>query len=99
MYKLYTSAVELLDTAAEKFGDRVAFSDAYGEITFAVLQSQSRKLATALMTKTDTGRTRPVMVYLPKSINSIISFMGSMYSGSPYVPMDYAVPLARFCAT
>ena len=99
MYKLYTSAVELLDTAAEKFGDRVAFRDAYGEITFAGLKTASRKLATALMTKADTGRTRPVMVYLPKSINSIVSFMGSMYSGSPYVPMDYAVPLARFCAT
>ena len=99
MYKLYTSAVELVDVAAERFGDRVAFRDAYGEITFTELKTASRKLATALMKATDTGRTRPVMVYLPKSINSIVSFMGSMYSGSPYVPMDYAVPLARFSAT
>lgn len=99
MNKLYTSAVELLDIAAEKYSDRVAFRDAYGEITFAELQTASRKLATALMKNTDTGRTRPVMVYMPKSIKSIVSFMGSMYAGSPYVPMDYAVPVARFCAT
>ncbi|MBQ3124878.1 MAG: amino acid adenylation domain-containing protein [Clostridia bacterium] len=99
MYKLYTSAVELLDVAAEKYGERVAFRDAADEITFSGLQSLSRRLATALMKKTDTGRTRPVMVYMPKSIKSIVTFMGSMYAGSPYVPMDYAVPLARFSAT
>ena len=69
MYKLYTSAVELLDVAAEKYGERVAFRDAADEITFSGLQSLSRRLATALMKKTDTGRTRPVMVY---KINSDI---------------------------
>lgn len=99
MYKLYTSAVELLDVAAGKYGERVAFRDAADEITFSGLQSLSRRLATALMKSTDTGRTRPVMVYMPKSIKSIVTFMGSMYAGSPYVPMDYAVPLARFSAT
>ena len=26
---------------------------------------------------------------------SIISFMGSLYSASPYVPIDYAIPMAR----
>ena len=25
--------------------------------------------------------------------------MGAMYSGGPYVPMDYNVPVARFAAT
>ncbi len=99
MYKLYTSAVELLDSAAEKFGTRVAFADAYGEITFAELQKRSRILATKLMERTKTGATMPVMVYLPKSINSIVAFMGSMYAKSPYVPMDYSVPMARFRAT
>lgn len=30
-----------------------------------------------------------------ESIKSIISFMGSLYSASPYVPIDYAIPMAR----
>lgn len=99
MDRLYTSAAELLDFAAQSYGGKIAFSDAYGEISFSDLHTKSRTLATNLMAQVITGRTLPIMVYLPKSINSIVSFMGSMYAGSPYVPMDYAVPTARFTAT
>lgn len=99
MNKLYTSAVQLLDTAVEKFSGRCAFSDAFGSITFDELRNLSRQLASSLIGAAVTGRTKPVMVYLPKSIKSIVAFMGSMYAGSPYVPMDYAVPIARFSST
>ena len=94
-----TSSVWLLERAAEKFGEDIAFKDAYGQISFKELRDKSRCAASQLIKKADTGRLRPIMVYLPKSINSIISFMGAMYSGSPYVPMDYNVPVARFAAT
>lgn len=94
-----TSAVELLDRAAEKFGNDIAFKDNDGEISFIELREKSRSLAAGLMKSAETGRMKPVMIYLPKSIKSIISFMGSMYAGSPYVPMDYNVPMARFEVT
>ena len=99
MNKHYTSAVGLLDRAAMKFGDRVAFYDGTNEISFCTLRRKAQTLATALMSKVSTGPALPIMVYLPKSVNSIVSFMGSMYANSPYVPMDYNVPLARFSAT
>ncbi len=99
MNKHYTSAVELVDRAAEKFSDRIAFCDGVNEISFSGLCTKSRTLATQLMKRVKTGPTLPVMVYLPKSIYSIVSFMGSMYATSPYVPMDYNVPVARFAAT
>lgn len=95
----YTSAAELVDIAAVKFGNDTAFKDFESEISFSDLQKKSRITATALINTFETGRTKPVMIYLPKSIKSIVSFMGCMYAGSPYVPMDYAVPIARFTAT
>lgn len=95
----YTSSAELVDIAAERFDNDIAFKDFEGEISFKDLKNKSRIVATALIGAVSTGRTRPVMVYLPKSIKSIVSFMGIMHAGSPYVPMDYAVPLARFIAT
>lgn len=95
----YTSAAELVDIAAQRFGNSIAFKDAFGKISFSELREKSRVLASRLMENADTGRTKPVMVYLPKGINSIVSFIGSMYVASPYVPMDYAVPMARFEAT
>lgn len=95
----YTSAAILLDRAAEKFGDDIAFKDATASISFKSLRCQARIVASRLAETVKTGSSCPVMVYLPKSIKSIVSFMGSMYAGSPYVPMDYNVPMARFAAT
>lgn len=95
MNYLMQSAVSLLEQAAEKFKNRTVFEDKDGEISFTQLREKSRILASGLMKSVPTGRKSPVIVYLPKSINSIISFMGAMYSASPYVPIDYAIPLAR----
>lgn len=95
----YMSSVQLLERAAELYGEDTAFRDFEGSISFKELKEKSRSAAAGIMSRVKTGRTRPVMVYLPKSIKSIITFMGSMYAGSPYVPMDYNVPLARFEAT
>ncbi|MCH5211558.1 MAG: amino acid adenylation domain-containing protein [Oscillospiraceae bacterium] len=99
METLYTTAVMLVDEAAEKFGSKIAFKDAETEISFAELSKKSRVLASQLIDKAKTGRLHPVMVFLPKSIKSIVSFMGSMFAASPYVPMDYNVPMERFRAT
>lgn len=95
----YTSSVQLLERAARLYGTAAAFKDSEGSISFMELKEKSRAAAAGIMSRVKTGRTRPVMVYLPKSIKSIITFMGSMYAGSPYVPMDYNVPMARFAAT
>ncbi|MGN1116923.1 MAG: AMP-binding protein, partial [Candidatus Ornithomonoglobus sp.] len=95
----YTSAAELVLRAAEIYGNDIAFKDNDGEISFIGLKESACAAASGLMERVETGRTRPVMIYLPKSIKSIVSFMGSMLAGSPYVPMDYNVPMARFEAT
>ena len=95
----YTSSVQLLERAGGLYGTAAAFRDSEGTISFIELKERSRAVAAGIMSRVKTGRTRPVMVYLPKSIRSIITFMGSMYAGSPYVPMDYNVPMARFAAT
>ena len=95
----YKSAVELLRRASEMFHERIAFKDASKSVTFHELYTLSQRLAKGLMDNTPTCSHLPVMVYLPKSVESIISFMGSMYAGSPYVPMDYNVPMERFKVT
>lgn len=90
-----TNITDLLEYAVKNYPDRTAFSDADGEITFKELQNTAKSIASALLTRTTTGRTSPVIVYLEKSIKSIAGFMGILYSASPYVPIDYNIPLAR----
>ena len=95
METMMQSAVCLLEQAAEKFKNKTVFEDKDGSISFEELREKSRKIGSELIKRVETGRKCPVIVYLPKSIKSIISFMGSLYSASPYVPIDYAIPMAR----
>ena len=95
MKNMMNSCVCLLDCAAQLYGSSTAFEDKDGAITFGELCEKSRGAASYLIKNCKTGKLNPIIVYLPKSINSIISFMGAMYAGSPYVPVDYAIPMAR----
>lgn len=88
--------IELLENAAEKFGAKTAFSDKDGEITFSKLCHSAKSLGASIAKNAETGRTKPVIVYMEKSIKSIVSFMGILYAASPYVPIDYNIPLLRF---
>lgn len=85
----------LLDEAVKKYGNRTVFTDKDGEITFSELKNQSQRIAAALLNNVETGRIKPVIVYMEKSIKSIVSFFGIMYAASPYVPIDYNIPLNR----
>lgn len=95
MENITHSAVSLLETASEKFGKKIAFEDKDSKISFEELREKSRVVGSALIQRAKTGRKHPIIICLPKSINSIISFMGIMYSGSPYAPVEYAAPPAR----
>ncbi len=95
----YTSCSELIERAAKLYQDSIAFSDHEDQVSFKELRDRSCSVASYLMDNAEVGRTKPVMVYLPKSVKSIVSFFGSMYASSPFVPMDYNVPEARFRST
>lgn len=90
------SAVRLLDKAAEKYNDKTAIADEWGEISFAELQKQGKSVGTAIINADAEGyMPSPVMVYLKKSISCIVCFMGAMYSANPYVPTAYDMPANR----
>lgn len=91
----YNSAVRLLDEAVLIRPEKTAVRDEWGEITYADLCEYGKRVGTVLINSSETDETEPVMVYLPKSLKCIVSFMGAMYSGNPYVPAAYDMPLNR----
>lgn len=99
MKNIMNSCVCLLERAAALYGENTVFEDKDGTISFSELQKKGRAAASYLIKHVKTGRLKPIIVYLPKSINSIISFMGALYAGSPYAPIDYAIPMARMKKT
>lgn len=89
------SAVKLLEQAAEKFRENSAFEDNSKTISFSELRERGRGVGTALINLAHISKNKPVIVYLEKSVNSVVCFMGALYSACPYVPTDYNIPLTQ----
>ena len=96
-YAIMNSAVLLLDNAAKEHGRGVALKDEAGEITYADLRDSSRRVGTALLSRlpNESYSVSPVLLLMKKSINAVIAMMGVLYSGNPYVPLDYDIPEGR----
>lgn len=82
-----------LDKSADKFPDKPAFVDENKTVTFSKLRQQAMALATQMIRK---GLfKRPVVVYLEKGVDVLVSFMGAAYSCNFYSPIDIDMPVSR----
>lgn len=90
------SAIILLDRAAEKYGDKIGYEDEWESIGFSRLREKAMVIGTRLLREIESdGTVSPVIVYMPKSVKCVVSYMGILYSGNPYVPVDNNMPLIR----
>ena len=87
------SAVKLLEQAARRFADRCALEDELHSLSYREYREVARRVGSGLW-RAGTDR-RPVIVYLPKCIDAVCVFMGAMYCGSPYAPVDAHIPMPR----
>lgn len=84
---------DYLDRTVEKFPDKTAVVDDKRSITFKLLQTEAKHIATKL---TDNNIfCKPVAIYLDKSVECIAAFMGVMYSGNFYTMIDVKMPETR----
>ena len=63
------------------------------QYTYAELDRLSDQLAMALITNCSSGK--PVAIFLPRCIESIIAIIGCWKAGSAYLPLDAGWPLER----
>ena len=82
-----------LDQTADRLPDKIAFADEKKEITFRELRAQAMALATQMLQKTLFKK--PVVIYLEKGVDVLVSFMGAAYSCNFYSPIDIDMPLSR----
>ena len=95
---MLNSAARFLAPTAARFPEKVAVEDDQGAFTWRELEEAVARSASALLARgLEAGR--PVLVYLPKSRESVVSFLAALYAGCPYAPVDYAVPLERLGRT
>ena len=89
------SVLDYLEESAERFPEKIVFADDKDKICYHEFQNQAKAVATALADCVKVGRNQPVVVFIERSIESLISFFGVAYSGNFYVPVDCQMPAKR----
>ena len=82
-----------LDETAARLPDKAAFADEKKEVTFGELRTQAKSLATQMLAKGLFHK--PVVIYLEKGVDVLVSFMGAAYSCNFYSPIDIDMPASR----
>lgn len=86
-------ASDYLEASAVRFPDKTAFENDDVSLTFSKLRQLSLKIADQLV-KGGVYR-KPVAVYMEKSPNQVAAFMGAVYAGCFYSPVDVEMPEER----
>jgi len=86
------SVVDFLYETVMENGQKTGVAGAEGGLTFEDLFRRAYGLATRIRIR---GANAPVMVYLPKGIDAVVSFAGILLSGNFYAPVDLRSPGSR----
>ncbi len=90
---MQTSVLAYLEEAAVRYPDKTAFSSPDAAITFGELALRAKAVGSGLGVRIP-PRT-PVVVYLDKSVDAIVAFLGAAYAGCFYSFLERSMPVAR----
>lgn len=89
------NVLQYLEAAALNDADKIALEDDKSRVTYGEYLSKAKKVGSFIAQKVTDQVNQPVAVLIERNINSIISFMGIVYSGNFYVPIDCTMPVER----
>lgn len=91
---MFTNVLDYLDNSVKLYGDKLALSDSKNQISYNELNNLSDAIGSAIIKKCN-SKNAPVVVFIDRNIESVISFMGIAKSGNFYVPVDRQLPVKR----
>ena len=91
---MQTNVLAYLEHSAACFPQKTALEDETTCLTFQALWDQGRRVGTALARKIG-GHNRPVAVLAGRNAATVLAFLGVLYSGNYYVPVDRNMPRQR----
>ncbi len=89
------NVLEYLENSANRFPEKTVFADEKNEITYRDLLANARSIGSALIAALPNAKRQPVVVFVDRNLESLVSFMGVAYSGNFYVPIDIQMPKLR----
>lgn len=90
---MISSVLEYLEHSASLYGERCAYKDREHTFTFLQVRDMARRVGSRI------GQlhayNRPVAVLMEKSASMIAGFLGAVYGGCCYCPIDISMPVDR----
>lgn len=91
---MQSNVLDYFEATCARLPEHTAIVDRERSLSFSALRRAAVSLAPRLVSA-DAIDTRPIAVFLPKSQESIISFLAILYSANFYVPLDVKWPQPR----
>ena len=90
---MHNNVLEYLEATVQRVPDKIAFANENFEISFKDIYNNARSIGSYLYEK---GYYRqPIVVFMEKHPKAIVSFLGILYAGGYYVPIDEEMPRHR----
>lgn len=90
---MYSTILQFFEETVLKYPDKAAYVDAKGEISFDELMHTGQKIGSYISELVVPHN--PIVVYMDKGTYNICAFLGAVYAGCFYVPIDAKMPIER----
>ena len=91
---MQNNVAQWLEDTARRFPEKMAFVDERGSYTWAEIRRKALSIAKQIEEIIPGGK-RPVAVYMEKSADMLLAYLGIAYSGCFYTPIATDMPSAR----
>ena len=91
---MYINVLEILENTAAQYPERIALKDVANSISYKELVVRAKQIGSYIASQGD-FQNKPIAVCIDRNIESIILFLGVVYSGNFYVPLDINQPIER----
>jgi amino acid adenylation domain-containing protein len=92
---MHRTVLDYLENSSRLFPDKPAFIDEKAQVSYADLEKQTKAIG-SFLNKTLKGIIKsPIAVIIDRDIMGPICFLGIIYSGNFYVPIDKKLPTFR----
>ena len=90
---MLTNVLEYLEQTVTRLPDKTAFANEEMGLSFSQVYTQARAIGSFL--HKEGFYKKPVVVFMKKHPKTIVAFLGTIYSGCYYVPLDEEMPRHR----
>ncbi len=92
---MITNVLEYLERSVVLYPDKEALGDEKSSLTYQDYLTKAQTIGTYLINKVNGEYNKPIAVLIDRNVDSVLAFMGVVYSGNFYVPLDKTMPKER----